>query len=148
MAEYLKLGGAYACVDGGHLQQLIKDYKDLTTYPNTSDEDIKNIYIVPNKFYSKTTQAEIEQYNGDLQPKSYTFNIIKLSTLNGYTPRNKKLLTYPYCYMMLSNNAGVSNILRYEQFKNTDCTFTIKGIPTPRLFNKMYTYKLWNIRFI
>lgn len=58
--------------------------------------------------------------------------ISKAQTLNGYTPTNKKLLTYPYCYLTLSNNAGGSAIYNYEYFENVEfCPFTIHGTPTP-----------------
>lgn len=43
------------------------------------------------------------------------------TNLSGYTPKNKKLLTYPYCYLTF-NPSG--NIYRYEDF--------INGVP---LFN-------------
>lgn len=36
---------------------------------------------------------------------------------NDYTPRNNKLLTYPYVYLGINNNAGSSGIYRYEDFK-------------------------------
>lgn len=35
--------------------------------------------------------------------------------LNGYTPRNKKLLTYPYCYVQVGNNLGNYVELHYER---------------------------------
>ena len=38
------------------------------------------------------------------------------TSLNGYTPRNKKLLTFPYCYIMATNNCGSSAVYRYELF--------------------------------
>ena len=50
-----------------------------------------------------------------------------------YTPKNKKLLTYPYCYLVLNNNAGASQMYKYEDFTNingttrTDCPFEIYG---------------------
>lgn len=40
---------------------------------------------------------------------------IKPSALDGYTPRNKKLLTYPYCYLGFSI-PGSQKIYRYEDF--------------------------------
>lgn len=36
------------------------------------------------------------------------------NTLNGYTPRNKKLLTYPYTFCCIDNGQGNDLILRYE----------------------------------
>lgn len=131
MVVYLKQVGAYICRTTAQLLQLLTDYQDHT-YGQVSTDDIKNVYIVPSKFI--TASQTSSEYDGDITPISYNFDIIKNATLDGYTPRNKKLLTYPYCYMMLSNNTGISNILHYEKFKGTDCTFTIKGIPTPRLF--------------
>lgn len=41
-------------------------------------------------------------------------------TLNGYTPRNKKLLTFPYRYLLTSNNSGAGVVYNYEYF--TDLT--------------------------
>jgi hypothetical protein len=38
------------------------------------------------------------------------------ASLNGYTPRNKKLLTFPFCYLRVSNNNGNSEILHFEKF--------------------------------
>lgn len=37
-----------------------------------------------------------------------------ITTLDGYTPVNKKLLTYPYCYIALSNAMGQYNIYYQE----------------------------------
>lgn len=46
-----------------------------------------------------------------------------LDSVNGYTPRNKKLLCYPYNFAYVSNNAGGSAVIRYER---TDAGF---GMP-------------------
>ena len=37
-------------------------------------------------------------------------------SIGGYAPRNKKLLTFPYNYMLVSNNAGASAVMQYEHF--------------------------------
>ena len=44
-----------------------------------------------------------------------------------YTPRNNKLLTYPYCYFNISNNAGSTISYKYEDFSSTP-NFKIEGI--------------------
>lgn len=36
--------------------------------------------------------------------------------LQGYTPRNNKLLCYPYRYLMVSNNMGSAVVYKYERF--------------------------------
>ena len=40
------------------------------------------------------------------------------SQLDGYTPRNQKLRTYPYMYLGLNPTNGSSKIYRYENFEN------------------------------
>ena len=62
-----------------------------------------------------------EDYN-DVLPK-------KPTSLNGYTPNNNKLLTYPYCYLFASNNSGGSAIYHYELFDDLD--FTLFSSITP-----------------
>lgn len=44
--------------------------------------------------------------------------IAKTDTLDGYTPKNAKLYTYPYNFMSVSNGCGASLTLRYEFFPN------------------------------
>lgn len=58
--------------------------------------------------------AEIIKHNVSLTQTGFNFN-----TLNGYSPKNNKLKTYPYCYYLVDNNAGQTNVLRYELFKKT-----------------------------
>lgn len=53
-----------------------------------------------------------------------TFN--RPTSLAGFTPKNKKLLTFPYCYFNISNNAGSSIPYHYEDFSNT-ITFKTEG---------------------
>lgn len=52
-----------------------------------------------------------------------------------YKPKNNKLLTYPYCYLMATNNAGAETIYRYEFFDYSDdaksINFRIDGVITP-----------------
>ena len=40
------------------------------------------------------------------------------NSLDGYTPRNQKLRTYPYMYVGFNPNNGSSKIYRYEDFAN------------------------------
>ena len=37
-------------------------------------------------------------------------------TLDGYAPRNNKLLSYPYNFLYVTNNQGNSAIYRWEFF--------------------------------
>jgi len=56
-----------------------------------------------------------------------TTTISRPSTLNGYTPRNNKLFTYPYSYVYVDNNTGVSTEFRYEDFADASPKFFIAG---------------------
>lgn len=53
------------------------------------------------------------------------------SDVNGYTPKNKKLLCYPYCFAYATDNQGGSAVYRYERFKDRLCTFAMSGSLSP-----------------
>ena len=65
-------------------------------------------------------------------------------TSQGYTPVNKKLLTYPFTYLLADNNAGANIIYRFEDFKN------VEGSPANTImFNAIGTIIAGcNIKFI
>lgn len=49
---------------------------------------------------------------------SHTYTLDGVGTgLNGYIPRNKKLLTYPYCFLHVDNGSGQSAQYRFEFFE-------------------------------
>lgn len=48
-----------------------------------------------------------------------TLTMGKPTSLNGYTPRNKKLLSYPYCYFIGTNRGGSAYDYQYEDFSST-----------------------------
>lgn len=57
-------------------------------------------------------------------------------TLQGYSPINKKLLTSPFRYLLVSNNAGCSVPFQFEEFKSDDGSirapyFVINGCICP-----------------
>lgn len=53
--------------------------------------------------------------------------ITRPTQLNGYTPRNNKLFTYPYSYIYVDNNTGISTEFRYEDFSNANPYFFMAG---------------------
>ena len=46
-----------------------------------------------------------------------TLDIIRQESFSDYTPKNNKLLCYPYNYMIVSNNVGNNLLLKYENFE-------------------------------
>ena len=106
-----------------------KTYSNILTAYNVAGkiDAVYNVYCIPSTMITKTQGHE--QYDGDSAPKNYTKTINKVNTLDGFTPRCNKLLTFPYQYMIISNNNGSSNILHYERFSGNTCNFTVKGVP-------------------
>lgn len=61
------------------------------------------------------------------------------TTLNGYEPKNKKLLTYPYCFLYVSNNCGGSAVYHWERFGYyLQPQFTTAGSLSPEGTVKLY----------
>ena len=115
-------GDAYICSDVNELVNVIQ------SYASTGKSDaIYNVYICPSMLL---TMGSSMHYPGQTTPNSQDFGFSKQTTIDGYTPINKKLLTFPYNYLLVSNNNGSSNILHYERFKRNDCKFIVKGVPT------------------
>lgn len=99
------------------------------------DTAITNVYVVPQAIVANKPTVPIYDagenwWRGMSAPVTYDKHVSKQTTLNGYTPRNKKLLTYPYNVLVLDNNNGSSTTLKYEDFSTEDCVFEIAGVPT------------------
>lgn len=62
-----------------------------------------------------------------MQDKTIAIN----QTINGYTPKNKKLFVAPWNYGILTNNTGVDVEMHYEDFVNNQPKFTAYGTLTP-----------------
>jgi hypothetical protein len=62
----------------------------------------------------------------------------KPTKLDGYTPRNKKLLTFPYNMLYASNNSGGSAVYHWERFEMPDAIFNTAGSVSPDGTVKMY----------
>lgn len=84
--------------------QLIVDEGGGATY---------SIFVgVPNDSFNTTSMAT----------QSFTKPI---SLAGNFTPKNKKLLSYPFCYFNISNNAGTSIPYHYEDFSSV--SFKVEG---------------------
>ena len=91
------------------------------------------------------------QYSGQNTPMYGQKEISKPTSLDGFVPKNKKLLTFPFCFINLSNNNGTINSYQYELFNEIDespnnCIFNIKGVPTVGASIKCnpFNYKIKN----
>ncbi len=57
---------------------------------------------------------------------THIISIDKPQTNNGYTPRNKKLLTYPYCYLGFNPPNGTPKIYKFEYFNDSNARDKVK----------------------
>lgn len=55
-----------------------------------------------------------------------SLKIYQPTDLDGYTPKNKKLFTSPYCFINADNNAGTVQQYKWELFRNNIETLTNK----------------------
>lgn len=98
---------------------------------------IVGVFMVPKQFISLDSSGVSENLvlGGLVGPVTKKWSdsepLVKVSTINGYTPKNKKLLTYPYTYILMSNNAGASAVYKYELFNSENCDFNINFALTP-----------------
>lgn len=83
-----------------HLKDIINGYVDAN-----AEDSIISLFNMPSKFLTAN--------NKPIQ--SYTESLNKPKSLDGYTPKNKKLLTFPYCYLAVDTGANCANY-RWEYF--------------------------------
>lgn len=97
-------------------------------------ESVISIFAVPKMYITITSTIN---YNGHdlfiIDEKNYsdfqTFLIVKYPTMaNGYNPRNKKLLCYPYNYLRLHNHNNSSIDLKWENSTNPTGEIDIKTV--------------------
>lgn len=128
-----------------------------------SPDMIQGIYMVPDSMTNYGVGQDYWKYatgSGGLQYAPYhvldnitgaitmqSFTIGKQTTLNGYTPKNNKLLTQEYNYLLFDNNGGNSQIYAYEYFtdQSGNCTFQTKGAIAPGCSIKLIPYRYKNV---
>lgn len=141
---------------------ITKLQQTIQAFANSGKSDaIYMLFTCPENCFEKVLEVQDQGYWGYVKQKqgsyniawgdAYTDDIVKASTLNGYTPRNKKLLTWPYCYILMNNGNGGNAIYKYELFKNSDqyCYFTIDNAicPGASIFLRPSQYSLNDATF-
>ena len=77
-------------------------------------DSIVSLFMYPSAwapYYDSSVDTRVAP---TLTPLTYDYGVPRIETLDGYTPKNNKLLTYPYCYIMASNGVGTANIYKQE----------------------------------
>lgn len=104
---------------------------------------IQSVFMIPKTllFFNNTTQINTFVIDGHslsyikssnsayefIDPVTISIN----NTINGYTPKNKKLFTREFNNIILTNNTGVDVVMAYEDFVNNTPKFTCLGSITP-----------------
>lgn len=112
-------GGFYKFTNINDLVNVIEAY--------TKPDVIKNVYIVPS--YLVSVESGQLRWHGSANPVFTSKTITKQTSIDGYSPVNKKLLCYPYNYLLETNNNGSSNIFKWEGFASNPL-FSIGGCAT------------------
>lgn len=105
-------------------------------------ESVVNIYMLnkslvganPNRLTLTVTKGSNTTSYDQIMVPSFSFDTTDLgtttftapTTIRNYVPKNNKLLTYPYMYFNISNNAGNCESYHYEDFQNS-ISFKVEG---------------------
>ena len=117
---------------------------------------IQSVFMIPKTllYFNNTTQISIITVGGHaysyVKPsdESYRFiddvTITINTTINGYTPKNKKLFTREYNNILVSNQVGTDVVMAYEDFTSHTPKFTAVGSISPGCSVKLVplNYKL------
>lgn len=99
-------------------------FKDLmgTLQNNQQADYIVTCFTVPilavkSLFVPDLPQKLIMDTNNTENPIEYNV-ATRPSSLNGYTPKNKKLLQFPFCYLGFNKSNGNNKVYKFEDFTN------------------------------
>ena len=113
-----------ACIPDGCIYiavDSLDSVKKITkVYSASSEGAIVAIFVAPKECFTQAWDSSPQHFNYSTKP-SMTFSSTETvskpaETLLSYTPRNKKLLTYPFRYIQASNNAGQVTNYKVEDF--------------------------------
>jgi hypothetical protein len=119
----------YNSTSAGNVSAFLDQY---VTDAKTSS--VVAVYLIPQAMYNGSWNAAVTAMSGSSSSDDHTWNgYARPSTIDGYTPKNNKLLTYPYLFFTLDNNSGAMAIFKYEDFQSSTPAFTVYGgiMPNP-----------------
>lgn len=127
---------------------MIFDIPNAIKYIKYMDSLARKDYIVNIFMYYGNIESATDYYIPDTEYGDIDFKLVnptssaqqdleieilasKPTKVGTYTPRNKKLLTYPYCYLLADNKAGTTKVYRYEDFLTSSIKFTRYSVVCP-----------------
>jgi len=108
---------------------------------NGKADGVSMIFMMPTALIPGNDGEQIAK-NTDATVISKTVNK-NVTSIDGYTPRNKKLLTHPYNFMSVTNFNGVNAVFPYEYFSGSTMQFEISSnvAPNPTVYLTPKYYK-------
>ena len=104
---YDKLGKANAINSLFMIPKNMSSYKDATSTTWSISQGGEVIGSANLKYLTGSNEVDtLGNINTDMPTKLG----------ENYSPKNNKLFTYPYCYFNLTNNSGITESFRYEDF--------------------------------
>lgn len=90
----------------------------------SKSDGIVSVFVIPTVLTEAGSGSAVRKTVS--KPKHLT-----LKRADGTEVKNKKLLTYPYNFLYVTNQQGTSAVYRYEFFNSDNCTFTLTGDVSP-----------------
>lgn len=103
--------------------QLFNQFWEQAIAANKAPDGVVNIFMIPQFIAQKDTAEPIA-----IVPFTYPKH---LSNIDGYIPKNKKLFTYPYNFLHITNGQGNHFDAPFEFFDDDTCRFFIRGFLSP-----------------
>jgi len=117
------------------LKAFLADFLDESWEPS-----IASIYMCPHIF--SNFDSAFALYSDSQFEDKITVNAPAIpASLDGYTPKNNKLLTFPYLMLYVHNNSGSAAAFPYEHFDGTP-QFEVIGSVLPGAIFKIYPINL------
>jgi len=129
-------GFPYYCFQKGYIpDQTLAEYyasieESIIGLENSHPGSIKSIFLAPRNLTNGSSGFITQTY----QPVEMQQTIDAITNLNGYVPKNNKLLTYPFVAINMSNGQGANAIYHQELFtkdSNGKLRFQIEECLTP-----------------
>ena len=126
-------GGMYNGIYSGVIYYAFNSVDDIDpvikAYGEAGANDaITGLFIAPKVLASTITDG---WFGRSTTPYTYDISVSKTYGLGGYSPKNNKLKTYPFCYLLVDNDNGGSVKYNYEYFNSIACTFKVNCVLTP-----------------
>lgn len=115
------VGGEYGGIYSGLYYNVFSDYEAANSFiqdavSENKEAGIVSIFMMPTEF-TRDIGDPLARHSFS-KAKAYT-------EIDGYVPKNKKLFTYPYNFLYVTNSNGVTAEYKYEYFSDSSCYFGV-----------------------